>query len=45
MKKDLLLFINDMLEAITLVEQYIPGLSEEEFSRDTEKQDSVIHNL
>ena len=45
MQKDLLLFINDMLEAIALVEQYVSGMSEVEFSRDTEKQDAVIHRL
>lgn len=45
MKKDLLLFINDMLDAITLIEQYVSDIREDEFSRDTEKQDSVIHRL
>ncbi len=45
MKKDLLLFINDMFDAIILVEQYTSGMNEEEFSRDTEKQDAVIHRL
>ena len=45
MKKDMLFFVDDMLDAITRVEQYISDTSEEEFSRDTEKQDAVIRRL
>ncbi|MBI5613930.1 DUF86 domain-containing protein [Candidatus Gottesmanbacteria bacterium] len=45
MKKDFLLYINDMLDAIALVEEYVSNVEEEEFSKDTEKQDSVIHRL
>lgn len=45
MKKDVLLTIDDMLDAIVLIEQYVSGVTEPNFSRDTEKQDSVIHRL
>jgi len=45
MKKDVLLYLDDMLTAIALIEQYVSGVTEIEFSRDTEKQDSTIHRL
>lgn len=45
MKKDILVSIDDMLNAIALVEQYVSGLTEIEFSQHNEKQDSVIHRL
>lgn len=45
MNKDVLLYVNDMLDAITLIKQYVEDVSEEDFSRDKEKQDSVIHRL
>lgn len=45
MSKNVLLYLNDMLESIVLIEQYVSGVKEEDFSRDKEKQDSVIHRL
>ncbi|MBI3559842.1 DUF86 domain-containing protein [Candidatus Gottesmanbacteria bacterium] len=45
MNKDILLYLKDMLESIELVEQYVSGVKEEDFSRDKEKQDSVIRRL
>lgn len=45
MKKDVLLYLDDMLTAIALLETYVSDVTEIEFSRDTEKQDSVIHRL
>lgn len=45
MNKNILLCLNDMLESIELVEQYVSGIKEEDFSRDKEKQDSVIRRL
>lgn len=45
MKKDPTIYIDDMLEAIALIEQYLTDTNEKEFSRDSEKQDAVIHRL
>ncbi len=45
MNKDILIYVNDMRDAIALIEKYVKGVSEEDFSRDKEKQDSVIHRL
>ena len=45
MNKNILLYLNDILESIALVEQYVSGVKEEDFSRDKEKQDSVIRRL
>ena len=36
MKKDPTIYVDDMLEAITLVEQYVTGINEVEFSRANE---------
>lgn len=41
----MLFFVDDMLDAITRVKQYTSDTSEEEFSRDAEKQDAVIRRL
>jgi uncharacterized protein with HEPN domain len=38
-------YIEDMIEAIELVQKYLSGISEEQFSRDTETQDAVIRRL
>ncbi len=38
-------YIEDMLEAISLVQQYLKNCTEEEFSRDKETQDAVIYRL
>ncbi len=38
-------YIEDMLEAIELVQQYLHGITEEQFSRDREIQDAVIMRL
>lgn len=45
MNKDILLYVNDMLDAISLIEKYVTDVSEVDFSRGKEKQDSVIHRL
>lgn len=45
MKKDIIFYLDDMLSAIALTQQYVSGVTEVEFSKDTEKQDSVIHRL
>lgn len=38
-------YIEDMIEAIELVQKYLTGISELNFSRDTELQDAVIRRL
>jgi len=45
MNKNIVVFVNDMLEAIALIEEYVSGVTEVNFSRDKEKQDSVIRRL
>ncbi|MDP1722354.1 MAG: DUF86 domain-containing protein [Candidatus Gottesmanbacteria bacterium] len=45
MNKNILVFVSDMLEAIALIEEYVSGVTEVDFSRDKEKQDSVIRRL
>lgn len=39
------IYLDDMLEAIDLVEKYCLGISEEAFSRDTKLQDAVIRRF
>lgn len=43
--KDNRLYIEHMLEAIKLVEQYSAGLNFEKFSEDVEKQDAIVRRL
>ncbi len=38
-------YIEDMLEAIGLVQTYLAGITEEKFSQDKEIQDAVIRRL
>jgi len=44
-KRDELVFLEDILEAIEKIEQYTAGLNEEDFLQDTEKQDAVIRRI
>ena len=45
MKKDPKVFIEHVLESIELIEEYLRGVSKEEFLRSREKQDAVIRRL
>lgn len=45
MKRDIGLYLDDILESIEKIEDYTHGLSEEEFSRNTETQDAVVRRL
>lgn len=45
MKKDYRVYIDDMLEAIEKIAEYVADGDEVRFSRDTEKQDAVIRRL
>jgi uncharacterized protein with HEPN domain len=44
-KRDLRLFVADMLEAIEKVERYTAGLSFEQFEANDMAIDAVVHNL
>lgn len=37
--------LSDILEAVRRIESYVTGISEEEFSRNGEKQDAVIRRI
>ena len=45
MKKDPRIFIQHILDSITLIEEYVQGITKEEFLSRTEKQDSVIRRV
>ncbi len=44
-KRDELVFLEDILESIDRIEEYVAGLSEREFERNSEKQDAVIRRI
>lgn len=44
-KRDELVFLEDMLECIEKIEEYIDGLTEKEFEDNSEKQDAVIRRI
>jgi len=44
-KRDLKLFLTDILESIQKIENYITGLSYEEFVKDSKTKDAVVRNL
>ncbi|GAB5465206.1 MAG: DUF86 domain-containing protein [Candidatus Kapaibacteriales bacterium] len=44
-KRDELIFLEDILECIEKIEEYIEDLSEKEFEENTEKQDAVIRRI
>ncbi len=45
MKRDPLFFLEDINEAILLIKKYIKKISEEDFAKDIQLQDSVIRRL
>ena len=45
MKRDLTLFLDDILESINLIEKYIKNVDFLEFSKKTNIQDSVIRRI
>ena len=45
MKKDPKIFLKHILESIKEIEANIAGISEEEFSRDTRRQDAVVRRI
>ena len=45
MKRDYKLYINDIRDSIKRIEEYLKGVSEEEFRKDVKLQDAVIRRL
>lgn len=45
MTKDYLIFINHILESITIVEKHLKGVTKKEFLVNIEKQDAVIRRI
>lgn len=45
MKKDIKVYVEDMLEAIEAIESYIKGYSMQDFFEDKKTQDAVIRRL
>ncbi len=45
MKRDFRLYINDMCQAIESIEQYVKGMSFEEFGGDQKNIDAELRNL
>lgn len=45
MKRDIGLYLDDILESIEKIENYTQDLNEEEFSRNSETQDAVLRRL
>lgn len=45
MKRDYKLYLNDIKESINLIEEYIKGVTEEQFIGDIRTQDKVIRRL
>ncbi|MEZ4958175.1 MAG: DUF86 domain-containing protein [Saprospiraceae bacterium] len=45
MKRDELVFLEDILECIEKIEEYVGGLTEKEFEENSEKQDAVIRRI
>lgn len=45
MKKTVKHYLDDIWESIEKIEEYIKGVSEEQFSRNSQLQDSVLHRI
>lgn len=45
MKRDLRLYLDDILESVERVQEYTMGVTEEQFSHDVELQDAVLHRF
>jgi len=45
MTRDPLVYVDDILESIARIQEYTSDLTEEEFLKNTEKQDAVIRRL
>jgi uncharacterized protein with HEPN domain len=45
MKRDVRVYVEDILESIARIEQYTEGISENDFSENTQVQDAVLRRL
>jgi uncharacterized protein with HEPN domain len=45
MKRDARVYLEDILESIVLIEEYVKGVSESDFNTDTGTQDKVVRRL
>ncbi len=44
-KRDYKIYLEDIVESADLIQKYIADVSEEEFYKDAEKQDAVLHRI
>ncbi|MDO9254467.1 MAG: DUF86 domain-containing protein [Bacteroidales bacterium] len=44
-KRDVLVYLDDILESAKLIESYVAAISEIEFYQSFEKQDAILHRL
>lgn len=44
-KRDITVYLNDIIESADLIEKYIKDISESEFYANFEKQDAVLHRI
>ncbi|GEM_PF-1316649 len=44
-KRNIWIYLQDIIEAADLIEQYVEDISEEEFVNNTEKQDAVLRRI
>jgi uncharacterized protein with HEPN domain len=44
-KRDILVYLGDILESAELIESYIASISEIDFYKSREKQDAILHRL
>ena len=45
MKRDYKLYLNDIKESVRYIEEYLKGVSEEDFKKDKKLQDAVVRRL
>ena len=45
MPRDYRLYLDDILEAVALIREYVKGVDDEAFKKDRKTQDAVIRNL
>lgn len=45
MKRDVRVYLDDIIESIRLIEEYIRDISNEEFNKNTELQDAILRRL
>ena len=45
MRRDYRLYLDDILEAINRISEYVQGMDEKTFGSDTKTQDAVVRNL